>query len=179
MRTPIFEQRSTLGVANVIWEWVWIHVHVHFLTATVKPHMVGKWTLDQWKALYFVNVKNKLATPKPRNMNMNMDSRSRSFLSEHSWCCHHKHNFRPHPTSAVHKTHHTPQYTHHTPTITLHTPQMIASAAAFAEERLSKISAVKTNDREFDDWNVYGWIQDNAAELHTQVAIADGLLERL
>ena len=127
------------------------------------------------KSFIFCEHSKQIGDPKPRNMNMNMDSRSRSFLSEHSWCCHHKHNFRPHPTSAVHKTHHTPQYTHHTPTITLHTPQMIASAAAFAEERLSKISAVKTNDREFDDWNVYGWIQDNAAELHTQVAIADGL----
>jgi len=52
---------------------------------------------------------------------------------------------------------------------------MIASAAAFAEERLSNISAVKMNGREFDDSNAYGSMQDNAAELDTQVAIADGL----
>ena len=40
---------------------------------------------------------------------------------------------------------------------------------------MSKISAVKTNDRDFNDWNVYGSMKDNAAELNTQVAIADGL----
>jgi len=33
---------------------------------------------------------------------------------------------------------------------------MIASAAAFAEERLSNTAAVKMNDTEFDDWNAYG-----------------------
>ena len=37
------------------------------------------------------------------------------------------------------------------------------------------ISAVKMNDTEFDDWNTFGSIKDNAAELDTQVAIADGL----
>ena len=31
------------------------------------------------------------------------------------------------------------------------------------------------NDREFDHSNAYGSMQDNAAELDTQVAIADGL----
>ena len=40
---------------------------------------------------------------------------------------------------------------------------------------MSKISALKTNDREFDDWNAYGSMKDNAAELDIQVAIADGL----
>ena len=39
---------------------------------------------------------------------------------------------------------------------------------------MSKISALKTNDREFDDWNAYGSMKDNAAELDIQVAIADG-----
>ena len=38
---------------------------------------------------------------------------------------------------------------------------------------MSKISAIKMNDREFDDWNAYGSIKDNAAELDSQVAIAD------
>ncbi len=37
------------------------------------------------------------------------------------------------------------------------------------------ISAVKTNDREFDDSNVCGSMKDNVAELDTQVVIADGL----
>ena len=37
------------------------------------------------------------------------------------------------------------------------------------------ISAVKMNDTEFDDWSAYGSMKDNAAELDTQVAIADGL----
>ena len=40
---------------------------------------------------------------------------------------------------------------------------------------MSNISAVKMNDREFDHSNAYGSMQDNAAELDTQVAIADGL----
>jgi len=31
------------------------------------------------------------------------------------------------------------------------------------------------NDTEFDGWNAYGSMKDNAAELDTQVAIADGL----
>ena len=31
------------------------------------------------------------------------------------------------------------------------------------------------NDREFDDSNAYGSMQHNPTELHTQVAIADGL----
>jgi len=39
---------------------------------------------------------------------------------------------------------------------------------------LSNISAVKMNDREFDDSNAYGSMQDNAAELDTQVANAGG-----
>ena len=37
------------------------------------------------------------------------------------------------------------------------------------------ISAVKMNDTEFEDWNAFGSMKDNAAELDTQVAIADGL----
>ena len=45
----------------------------------------------------------------------------------------------------------------------------------FAEERLSNIPAMKMNDREFDDSNVYGSMKGNAAELDRQVAIADGL----
>ena len=106
------EDTSTIGVANFSQYEYELTFTYNFLTVTVKPHMVGKWTLDQWKALYFVYVKNKLATPKPRNMNMNMDSRSRSFLSEHSLCSHHQHNFHPHPTSAFHNTH----TTHHTTT---------------------------------------------------------------
>ncbi len=44
----------------------------------------------------------------------------------------------------------------------------------FAKERLLKILVVKTNDRVFDDSNASGSMQDNAAELDTQVAIADG-----
>ena len=35
-------------------------------------------------------------------------------------------------------------------------------------------AVVKMNDTEFDDWNTYGSMKDNAAELDTQVAIADG-----
>ena len=35
--------------------------------------------------------------------------------------------------------------------------------------------SVKMNDTEFDDWSAYGSMKDNAAELDTQVAIADGL----
>jgi len=45
----------------------------------------------------------------------------------------------------------------------------------FAEERLSNTSMVKMSDREFDDSNAYGSMQDNAAELDTQVANAGGL----
>ena len=36
-------------------------------------------------------------------------------------------------------------------------------------------AVVKMNDTEFDDWSAYGSMKDNAAELDTQVAIADGL----
>ena len=45
----------------------------------------------------------------------------------------------------------------------------------FADERLSNISMVKMNDREFDHSNAYCSMQDNAVELDTQVAIAGGL----
>ena len=36
-------------------------------------------------------------------------------------------------------------------------------------------AVAKMNDTEFDDWSAYGSMKDNAAELDTQVAIADGL----
>ena len=37
-------------------------------------------------------------------------------------------------------------------------------------------AVMKMNDTEFDDWNTYGSMKDNAVELDTQVAIADRLL---
>jgi len=40
---------------------------------------------------------------------------------------------------------------------------------------LLSTAVAKMNDTEFDDLSAYGSMKDNAAELDTQVAIADGL----
>ena len=79
------------------------------LTVTIKPHMVGKWTLDQWKALFFVNIANKLVIPKPRKIWIWIwiHVHVHFYPNIHEDAMTNTHSVRiQHPHSTTHTTHH-------------------------------------------------------------------------